>query len=41
VRRQHDSGPPPAPGIADPWFTLDYSFVKESGEAELPVPSIK
>jgi protocatechuate 3,4-dioxygenase beta subunit len=39
--KRHDSGPPPAPGVAAPWFTLDYTFVMEAGEAKLPVPPIK
>jgi catechol 1,2-dioxygenase len=39
--RRHDSGTPPAPGVATPWYTLDYSFMMEAGEAKLPVPPIK
>jgi catechol 1,2-dioxygenase len=39
--RRHDSGAPPAPDIKAPWYTLDYSFVMEAGEAKLPVPPIK
>ena len=39
--RKHDSGTPPAPGVAAPWYTLNYTFVMEAGEAKLPVPPIK
>ncbi len=39
--RRHDSGPPPAPDVKAPWYTLDYKFVMEAGEARLPVPPIK
>lgn len=39
--RRHDSGAPPAPGVSAPWYTLDYTFVMEAGEAKLPVPPIK
>jgi catechol 1,2-dioxygenase len=39
--RKHDSGAPPAPGVTAPWYTLDYTFVMEAGEAKLPVPPIK
>ncbi|MGO4713448.1 dioxygenase family protein [Bradyrhizobium sp. 2TAF24] len=39
--RRHDQGTPPAPGMAAPWYTLDYTFVMEAGEAKLPIPPIK
>jgi protocatechuate 3,4-dioxygenase beta subunit len=39
--RRHDSGTPPAPGAVAPWYTLDYTFVMEAGDAKLPVPPIK
>ncbi len=39
--RRHESGAPPASGAAAPWYTLDYRFVMEPGEAELPKPPIK
>src|SRR6476619_5542809 len=39
--RLHDSAPPPAPDVKAPWYTLDYKFVMEAGEAKLPVPPIK
>lgn len=38
---KHDGGTPPAAGVAAPWYTLDYTFVMEAGEAKLPVPPIK
>jgi len=38
---RHDSGSPPAPGAKTPWYTLDYQFTMEAGEARLPVPPIK
>jgi protocatechuate 3,4-dioxygenase beta subunit len=39
--RRHDAGPPPAPDVKAPWYTLEYRFVMEAGEAKLPVPPIK
>lgn len=39
--RRHDSGTPPAPGVKGPWYTLDYTFVMEAGDAKLPLPPIK
>ena len=38
---RHDTGTPPAPDVTTPWYTLDYAFVMEPGEAKLPVPPIK
>jgi len=34
-------GSPPAPDVTGEWFTLDYAFVMEPGEAKLPAPPIK
>jgi catechol 1,2-dioxygenase len=34
-------GKPPADDVAGPWFTFDYTFVMEPGEAVLPKPPIK
>ena len=34
-------GPALAPDVTGEWFTLDYAFVMEPGEAKLPVPPIK
>jgi catechol 1,2-dioxygenase len=39
--KRHDTGSPPAAGVKLPWYTLDYAFVMEAGEAKLPVPPIK
>lgn len=39
--RRHDEGAPPAPGVRAPWYTLNYRFVMENGEAILPKPPIK
>jgi protocatechuate 3,4-dioxygenase beta subunit len=39
--RRHDTGAPPATDVKAPWYTLDYKFVMEAGEATLPVPPIK
>jgi hydroxyquinol 1,2-dioxygenase len=33
---RHESGTPPAPDVAAPWYTLDYTFVMEPGTARLP-----
>ena len=34
-------GAAPAPDVTGPWYTLDYDFVMERGEAKLPKPPIK
>lgn len=39
--RRHDDGQPPAAGVRPPWYTLNYRFVMEKGEAILPKPPIK
>jgi protocatechuate 3,4-dioxygenase beta subunit len=39
--RRHDHGEPPAAGVRAPWYTLNYRFVMEAGEAVLPKPPIK
>jgi len=38
---RHDEGTPPEPGVTAPWYTLDYSFVMEPGEAKLPRAPIR
>ena len=38
---RHDSGKPPVPDVKAPWYTLDYTFVMEPGEATLPRAPIK
>jgi protocatechuate 3,4-dioxygenase beta subunit len=39
--RRHDDGEPPAASVRAPWYTLNYRFVMEAGEAILPKPPIK
>ncbi|WP_439400037.1 dioxygenase (plasmid) [Bradyrhizobium sp. PMVTL-01] len=39
--RRHDAGERPAPRVEAPWYTLNYRFVMEAGEAILPKPPIK
>jgi protocatechuate 3,4-dioxygenase beta subunit len=39
--RRHDQGGPPAAGVRAPWYTLNYRFVMEVGDAVLPKPPIK
>lgn len=39
--RRHDSAHAPAPNVDGPWYTLDYTFVMEEGEAKLPTPPIQ
>jgi protocatechuate 3,4-dioxygenase beta subunit len=38
---RHDHGEPPAAGVRGPWYTLNYRFAMETGEAILPKPPIK
>jgi len=37
----HHEPHPSAPGVDGPWFSLDYTYVMEPGEAVLPRPPIK
>lgn len=39
--RRVEHGAPPAPEVERPWYTLDYTFVMEPGEAKLPRPPIE
>jgi len=39
--RRHEEPSPDHPEIAAPWYSLDYTFVLEPGEARLPKPPIK
>ena len=32
---------PPAPDVKAPWYTFEYSFVMQPGEAKRPIPPIK
>ncbi len=36
----HESEPAPDAGVKGPWYSLDYTFTVESGEAKLPRPPI-
>jgi protocatechuate 3,4-dioxygenase beta subunit len=38
---RHEEGVPPAADVAAPWYSLDYTFMMEPGEAKLPKPPIK
>jgi hydroxyquinol 1,2-dioxygenase len=38
---RHDNGAAPAPDVKPPWYSLDYTFPMEAGEARLPRPPIK
>jgi catechol 1,2-dioxygenase len=38
---RHDEPHPSEPGIDAPWYSLDYTYVMEPGEAVLPKPPIK
>jgi catechol 1,2-dioxygenase len=33
---RNDAGTPPAPDVSPPWYTLEYNFSMERGEARLP-----
>jgi catechol 1,2-dioxygenase len=39
--QRHDEPHPDDPGIQPPWYSLDYTFTLEPGEAKLPRPPIK
>ena len=38
---RHDNGRAPAPDVEPPWYSLDYTFPMEPGDARLPRPPIK
>jgi hydroxyquinol 1,2-dioxygenase len=38
---RHDNGSAPAPDVEPPWYSLDYTFPMEAGDARLPRPPIK
>lgn len=38
---RHEGEPPPVPGMTDPWYSLDFTFVMEPGVAKLPRPPIQ
>lgn len=38
---RHENEPAPAPDVKEPWYSLDYTFRMEPGEAKLPRPPIE
>jgi catechol 1,2-dioxygenase len=38
---RHDEPHPAAPDVGTPWYSLDYVYRMEAGEAVLPRPPIK
>ena len=40
--QRHEPGeaPAPAPDVTEPWYTVDYHFIVEPGEAWLPTPPV-
>ena len=40
VRHEPGAEPAPAPDVTEPWYTLDYRFVVEPGEAWRPTPPV-
>ena len=37
---RHEGEPAPDPDVNEPWYSLDYTFVVEPGEAWLPTPPV-
>src|ERR1700722_17268069 len=37
---RHEGEPAPDPDVHEPWYSLDYTFVVEPGEARLPTPPV-
>ena len=37
---RHENDKAPASDVTEPWYSLDYTFVMEQGEARLPQPPI-
>jgi hypothetical protein len=40
VRHEVGAEPAPAPDVTEPWYTMDYQFIVEPGEAWLPTPPV-
>jgi protocatechuate 3,4-dioxygenase beta subunit len=40
VRHEPGDEPVPAPDVTEPWYTLDYTFIVEPGEARRPTPPV-
>jgi len=38
--QRHEAEPAPDPDVTEPWYSLDYTFVVEPGEAWLPTPPV-
>jgi len=38
---RHEGETPPVPGMKDPWYSLDFTFVMDPGTAKLPRPPIQ
>jgi catechol 1,2-dioxygenase len=38
---RHENEKPPVPGVNEPWYSLDFSFVMQPGTAKLPRPPIR
>lgn len=37
---RHENEPAPGPDVTEPWYSLDFTFVVEPGEAWLPTPPV-
>lgn len=37
---RHENQPPPDPDVAEPWYSLEHTFIVEPGEAWLPTPPV-
>jgi catechol 1,2-dioxygenase len=37
---RHSGEQAPDPDVTEPWYTLDYTFIVEPGEAWLPTPPV-
>jgi catechol 1,2-dioxygenase len=40
VRHEVGDEPAPAPDVTEPWYSMDYEFIVEPGEAWLPTPPV-
>jgi hypothetical protein len=40
VRHEPGDEPAPAPEVTEPWYTLDYTFTVEPGDASRPTPPV-
>jgi hypothetical protein len=37
---RHENEQAPDPDVTEPWYSLDYTFIVEPGEAWLPTPPV-